>query len=155
MRHILRIKHKDGFTLAEVLIVLVIAALIAAIGVPPLVSFVEYSSMQTCCDNADAIASMVERHLITEQFFSPSEVQQELVSLLERLSDNGVTVSSLADEHFSAYIRYGGEVYSVLWSYDAKGSIPDFSVYCNEHDVRCTRSFDITYINMTVNNKKP
>ncbi len=153
MLHISRVEYKRGFTLAEVLIVLVIAALIAAIGIPSLTAFVEHSGHRVCSDNAELLLSEIERRMVPEQLLSEADAQSKLSAVLERLSDSGVQIVSSGDAGYSAVIMYGGDEYGVCWSYSEDGSIPDLTVCCETHDMQCKRSVSVAYISITMNKK--
>lgn len=116
------LKNNKGITLVELLIVIVILGIIAAIAVPAVGNIVENARVDAFISEGRTIASSANVGCTTEEWdgcdtwSSDSETRDEAVLTPEELVDGGYLEGFDPDGDFKAF-RYQGTWY-VAWEYD-------------------------------------
>lgn len=147
MRRILQIKLCKGFTLAELLIVIVVIGIIAVVGVPSMISYLDYSAGMTCESYAETVLAEIERYLVTAQFCERKDADDMIARTLERNSSVEVTISENDESSRSTVIRsLSGEYYLVCWIFNSDDDIPEIIISCSEHEFEAKKSFKLSYI---------
>ena len=147
MRRILRIKLCKGFTLTELLLVIVILGIAAVAAVPSFISYYERSADKSCRAYAEDIAAETEKHLVTACFSEREDADKMISELLYKRSVSDITVLDSDEKSRSTSIKtMSGELYIISWEYDEENNIFDFSVTCTEHSIEISRKFRLSFV---------
>lgn len=108
-------KREDGFTLVEILAVLVIVAVVAAVTVPTMMGFVERAKKDRYIAEAKLVCSAVEQYInekVAKGEFDDMEVTEEIQ--MEPLGDKK---NALTDILEGSYTK-GAQIYTVMYYRD-------------------------------------
>lgn len=157
---------KKGFTLIEVMIVLVIIGVAAVIAVPSISNYISRTSDRACEKMMDGVMSNIRRAAVTEKFSSNAAVSIEIYKAVNELPmlrlRCPLSVSEADDDELAALnsgtltgkplevkissvkCNVEGEKYIVDWSFGA--NTVTVSMKCSSHEnVAMTQTFRIYY----------
>lgn len=90
-------KPKKGFTLVEVLIVLVIMGIVAAAAAPGIVSYYSHAAERTCAGQIKQTVGDIRSALVAHRFASAAEVSIEIYRQVEPLSETEQNLPAAED----------------------------------------------------------
>lgn len=137
MRRILRNK---GFTAAEIIIVILLAAIIAAIGIPSLTEHIHRSELRSCTDTAERISADIERIIVTDVFIDTDELDEAVSASLSRYSLTEPTISRVNGIVSAAIKSHSGDSFVICWEVDILSSRVLLDISCKEHETDIKRS---------------
>lgn len=145
---------KKGFTLVEVIIVLVIAGIVAAIAVPGISGYMERTAQRECRLMIDGIFDELRSKAASRKYGSRAEVSVEIYGILDSFPLMGLDYPRSvygADDGDLLYLggesgeikeefalspdksTVSGEVYTAEWSFNAAGAV-SLRVSCSKHE---------------------
>ncbi|MBP1592414.1 MAG: prepilin-type N-terminal cleavage/methylation domain-containing protein [Oscillospiraceae bacterium] len=155
-------RAKKGFTLVEVIIVLVIIAIVTAIAVPNISGYINRSKANNCLHTMNDFVNDLEYKIVSKRYYDINELNDELTGLVEAASDSrkanaNVTSSDgkfqLLEEKITeaAGICPNGGQYTVEWTIKpgddpntAKVKIGKCECDCIDEHVQLTSSYEFT-----------
>ncbi|WP_044973707.1 leucine-rich repeat protein [Ruminococcus sp. HUN007] len=81
-------RARKGFTLVEVIIVLVIIAIVAAIAVPNISGYLKRSKSNNCQHTMNDFVNDLEYKIVSKRYYDVTELNDELEGLVEAASDS-------------------------------------------------------------------
>ncbi len=81
-------RAKKGFTLVEVIIVLVIIAIVAAIAVPNISGYIKRSKANNCQHTMNDFVNDLEYKIVSKRYYDVSELNDELIKLVDSYADS-------------------------------------------------------------------
>ncbi len=81
-------RAKKGFTLVEVIIVLVIIAIVAAIAVPNISGYIKRSKTNNCQHTMNDFVNDLEYKIVSKRYYDVSELNDELIKLVDSYADS-------------------------------------------------------------------
>lgn len=153
-------KLKKGFTLVEVLIVLVVMGIVAAAAAPGIVSYYSHAAERTCAGQIKQTVGDIRSALVGHRFAGAAEVSIEIYRQVESLSETEQTVPAAEDltprqlERLETGTLSGEplalllspeksaadcETYTINWSFSEGGV--NLSVDCFPHTENSLREF--------------
>ncbi|MBQ5988845.1 MAG: leucine-rich repeat protein [Oscillospiraceae bacterium] len=154
-------RAKKGFTLVEVIIVLVIIAIVAAIAVPNISGYIKRSKANNCQHTMNDFVNDLEYKIVSKRYYDVSELNDELIKLVDSYADsyepptsnpqNGKFTSLTTELKKVTGICPNGGQYTVEWTIKpgddpntAKVKIGKCECDCIDEHVQLTSSYELT-----------
>ncbi len=132
-------KKFKGFTLTEIICVLVIIGIVAVAAVPGINGFIQHSKASSCNAVIDDIATDVRYALVSERFKNTQEVNKKIIVVLNEYSHNEI-VPFATDAQYSYKVSAcpNDNQIDVTWTITNTGTSEEeilntvvFSIVCN------------------------
>lgn len=135
-----RILPNKGFTVTEIIIVLLLTAIIAAIGIPSLTEYIHRNGIRSCTDTAERISADIERIIVTDSFIDTDELNEAVFASLSRYSMTEPAISRINEKVSAAIKSHSGDSLIVSWEIDILNSRVLVNISCKEHETDIRRS---------------